>query len=163
METSKIALYILGTCLFIVAIYLLVVNFLPKPSKFLTRRIEKYSTCNPSSCGAIDPVSEPSYNIKNLIKQTILLEEHLAEENKYCIDCIIKHFLHCQGLIEEAIWLACEDVDTYPYLKESDKIYKDNFEVWLANKHNDEIRLQILSALRDIRKKLVASYYSNDE
>ncbi len=32
-----------------------------------------------SKCGAIDPVSDPAYNMRNLIKQTILLEEHLGK------------------------------------------------------------------------------------
>ena len=39
---------------------------------------------NNSSCTAKDNVNDPAYNMENVIKQTILLEEHIAEENKYC-------------------------------------------------------------------------------
>lgn len=116
-------------------------------------------SCQAQTCGAIDPVSDPSYNMKNVVKQTILLEEHLAEKNKYCIDCIFKHFIHCQGLLEEAIWLAGNNVDNYPHLIETDNLYKTLLDTWSTNKHNDKIRLSILTQLRDMRKKLVVSYY----
>ncbi len=115
--------------------------------------------CTKKNCGAIDPVSDPAYNMKNVIKQTILLEEHLAEKNKYCIDCIIKHFLHCQGLLEEAIWLSCKNVNKYPYLEEGDVLYKELFDVWLKNKKDEEKIKYILEKLRTFRKKLVEKYY----
>ena len=115
--------------------------------------------CTKKNCGAIDPVSDPAYNMKNVIKQTILLEEHLAEKNKYCIDCIIKHFLHCQGLLEEAIWLSCKNVDKYPYLEEGDILYKELFDLWLKNKKNEDKIKYILEKLWAFRKKLVEKYY----
>lgn len=132
---------------------------------FMNERFEK-NKCTIKNCGAIDPVSDPSYNMKNVVKQTILLEEHLAEENKYCIDCILKHFLHCQGLLEEGIWLACDNLDKYPLITESDKLYKKLFDIWIKNRENKtdknkkEVR-NILSELRNIRKKLADKYYLN--
>ena len=35
-----------------------------------------------SSCDSIDPVSDPRYNMQQIIKQSILLEEHLTNKNK---------------------------------------------------------------------------------
>ncbi len=131
-----------------------------KVEKFLSSTEEP--KCTKQNCGAIDPVSDPSYNMKNVIKQTILLEEHLAEKNKYCIDCIIKHFLHCQGLLEEAIWLSCKNVEKYPYLSEGDVLYKELFDLWLKNQKNEEKIKYILEKLRAFRKKLVEKYYIED-
>ena len=44
-------------------------------------------------------------------KSSILLEEHLANKNKRCRDCITKHFLHIIGLAEEAQMLAKQAYD----------------------------------------------------
>jgi len=136
-------------------------NIVENVDKFLSVSTEE-PKCNKKNCGAIDPVSDPSYNMKNVIKQTILLEEHLAEKNKYCIDCIIKHFLHCQGLLEEAIWLSCKNVEKYPYLSEGDVLYKELFDLWLKNQKNEEKIKYILEKLRTFRKKLVEKYYIED-
>ena len=61
-----------------------------------TLSLKEFSSkkCSLDMCSAIDNVNDPAYNMKSVIKQTILLEEHLAEDNKYCKPCISKHFLH---------------------------------------------------------------------
>ena len=51
-------------------------------------------TCDIHTCGALDPVSNPAYNMQQIVKQSILLEEHITNKNKRCRDCITKHFLH---------------------------------------------------------------------
>ena len=48
-----------------------------------------------SSCTAKDPVNDPKYNMKQVIIQTLLLEEHLADKNKYCKPCIVKQDTDC--------------------------------------------------------------------
>lgn len=58
-----------------------------------------------ASTGAMDPVMDPSYNMVQVAKQSVLLEEHLNEPRKRCADCIKKHFLHIVGLAEEAVSL----------------------------------------------------------
>ena len=140
-------------------------KIIPKDdNNIIENNFESYENqkCTKKNCGAIDPVSDPVYNMKNVIKQTILLEEHLAEKNKYCIDCIIKHFLHCQGLLEEAIWLATGNTNKYPYLEEGDNLYKELFNNWLKNKEDKENIQNILQKLREFRKKLVKKYYIED-
>jgi hypothetical protein len=47
-------------------------------------------------------ISDPRYNIREIVKQMILLEQHLLEKNKYCPDCISKHILTIEALAEEA-------------------------------------------------------------
>lgn len=116
------------------------------------------------TCGALDPVSDPAYNMREIAKQSILLEEHLVERAKYCRDCIVKHFLHIIGLAEEAQMLACDSAPKYPLLAESVEFYKAEFDAWLRiapdpeGAEASEERLRIAGELRAFRKKLVAAY-----
>jgi hypothetical protein len=47
-------------------------------------------------------ISDPAYNVREIVKQMLLLEQHLLEEDKYCPDCISKHLLTIEALAEEA-------------------------------------------------------------
>lgn len=51
------------------------------------------------------PIMNPLFNIREICKQTVLLEDHLFNPRKRCGDCIRKHFLTIEGLAEEAITL----------------------------------------------------------
>lgn len=130
-----------------------------------TRKIQTNTpqVCSASICGSdgIDPVSEPSYNMKQIIKQSILLEEHLVEPKKRCRDCIIKHFNHIIGLQNEALGLAGENADQYPLLIETTSFYSEQFEKWLESYNDEKVNLEIAGNLREVRKQLVSKYYSN--
>ena len=115
--------------------------------------------CSAQTCGAIDPVNEPSYNMQNVIMQTILLEEHLAEDKKYCKSCGIKHFLHVKALIMEAIWMAGHNIKKYPYLEESEGVYTRLFDRWRNNMDDRKVRMEVLEELRAFRQKLITAYY----
>lgn len=115
--------------------------------------------CQEHKCGAVDNVNEPAYNMQNVVKQSILLEEHLAEKNKYCKGCICKHFNHIIGLLEEGVWLAEKNINKYPFLEESPSFYQKTFDKWLANKDNDTTRLEVLSLVRERRRQLIDVYF----
>ena len=51
------------------------------------------------------PVLDCRFNLREVCKQSILLEDHLSHEKKRCTDCCIKHFLALEGLCEEAVTL----------------------------------------------------------
>ena len=108
------------------------------------------------SVKAMDPVSEPSYNMEQIIKQSILLEEHLVEDKKYCPDCVTKHFMHILGLAEEAKMLAGKR--RLPYVGVAVARYGDIFAAWRAKKRSKTVRLECAEALRAMRKKLVKAY-----
>jgi len=157
----------------LILVILLIISYLLNPDKAIgfnqpkmNAKVGKvHNQCSVHSCGmnGIDPVSDPAYNMKQIIKQSILLEEHLVEPNKRCRDCIVKHFLHIQGLHEEALWLANENCGKYPMLIETTGFYSEQFDEWLTS-YDDEKTLQhITSKLRDVRKKLVSLYFFNDE
>jgi len=116
---------------------------------------------------ALDPVSDPRYNMQQIIKQSILLEEHLTNKNKRCRDCITKHFLHIIGLAEEAEMLATNQIEKYPLIKESVVLYNELFKIWIKNKNlnnnNDDYILYCTDKLRNHRKQLIVLYFFNEK
>ena len=107
----------------------------------------------------LDPVSEPSYNMKEVAKQSILLEDHLAIKAKRCTDCILKHFLSIVSYLNEAVCLAGDRIKEYPLLEESVKVYNNLFDEWFNNQWNEDKCLEIAGKLRDMRKEIVNEYY----
>lgn len=120
-----------------------------------------------TSCDSIDPVSDPRYNMQQIIKQSILLEEHLTNKNKRCRDCITKHFLHIIGLAEEAQMLATNKIAKYPLINESVTLYNNLFKLWIKNKNlngkDESYILYCTDKLRDHRKQLIVIYFFNEK
>lgn len=54
------------------------------------------------------PVLDAKFNLREICKQCILLEDHLSHTEKRCVDCCMKHFLALEALSEEAIQLDKE-------------------------------------------------------
>ena len=121
------------------------------------------NTCDKKSCGALDPVSDPKYNMQQIVKQSILLEEHLINKNKRCRDCITKHFQHIIGLSEEAQMLATNKSSKYPLLNESVDVYNELFNHWFKYRYDDTKIYEIADKLRIHRKKLIAIYFFEDD
>jgi len=51
------------------------------------------------------PIMHPLFNMREVCKHLILLEDHLNQPRKRCPDCISKHFLTIEALLEEAVSL----------------------------------------------------------
>lgn len=47
----------------------------------------------------------PRHNIREIIKQILLIEGHLNQKNRFCEDCLRKHMMSAESLAEEAISL----------------------------------------------------------
>ena len=169
----KLLIFILCLILFYICLYLILFhNFNPKPinkpiqnSSLNTNNHHNTNTnnkCDVKSCGALDPVSDPKYNMQQIVKQSILLEEHLTNKNKRCRDCITKHFQHIIGLAEEAQMLATTKCNKYPLLSDSVTIYNNLFNEWFNNRNDENKILEISDKLRIHRKKLIAIYFFDD-
>jgi hypothetical protein len=145
-----------------IILYIYVVRTISKSDKkqTITSNV-KDGTCDAKTCGALDPVSNPAYNMQQIVKQSILLEEHLVNKNKRCRDCITKHFLHIIGLAEEAQMLATKNCKNYPLINENVELYNNLFERWRKTPTDSEI-LIICDELRNNRKKLIVIYYFDD-
>lgn len=120
--------------------------------------VEGFGKCSQVTCGTdTDPVNDPAYNVKEVIKNTVLIEQHLAEKRKYCKECLVKHFLLSIGLLEEAVWMAgCKK---YPKLQESESLYNQVFEEWRGDMDGTDTRLETLRKLRDWRQDMVRLYF----
>lgn len=58
-----------------------------------------------SQAQELHPIMHPLFNLREVCKQVALLEDHLNQVRKRCPDCIRKHFLTIEALLEEAISL----------------------------------------------------------
>jgi hypothetical protein len=132
---------------------------------FVNKRPIDADKCDATSCKTMDPVSDPKYNMQQIVKQSILLEEHLANKNKRCRDCITKHFLHIIGLAEEAQMLATNKIDKYPLINECVELYNRLFKKWLASYGSDTEygSLCCCDELRTMRKRLIAVYFFDNK
>jgi hypothetical protein len=116
--------------------------------------------CSMSTCGMekLYPVLDPRFNMREVSKQCLLLEDHLNNDRKRCFDCIRKHFLIVDGLLEEAISLEKD-------LKERD-MYRKRFLDWVElekyysrDPRNGNVMDIVSKNIRVFRKPLVEQYF----
>ena len=161
MEVAEFLLLLFFTFIISLLIYLLL-KIYDKEGKNKSSSKKVVGSCDVKSCGALDPVSNPAYNMQQIVKQSILLEEHITNKNKRCRDCITKHFLHIIGLAEEAQMLATNKCHKYPLINVSVELYNQLFSDWIKNKDDEVNNLNVSDKLRIHRKKLIAIYFFND-
>lgn len=131
--------------------------FIPTRTK---PNLDEYKGTCSTSCGiGLDNVNDPKYNIEEVIKNTLLIEQHLSERKKYCKACLVKHFLLSIGLLQESIWMAGCNCMKYPKLEESLQFYQDVFNKWRDHMDDDEVRLDSLTKLREWRREMIDLYY----
>jgi hypothetical protein len=160
--------YLIGIIIILIIIIIYIHNYNYYINNYKSHSIPLKKSINnnfcsaKSSCTAKDPVNDPKYNMKQVIIQTLLLEEHLADKNKYCKPCIVKHFLLNIGYLIEAKWMACEEINNYPLLEDSIDYYNNLFNNWLNNYDNNKIILETLTKLRKRRQQLIEIYFFNN-
>lgn len=118
------------------------------------------SKCSAESCGSesLHPILDPRFNMREAAKQALLLEDHINNTKKRCFDCIRKHFLITDGLLEEAVSLETD-------LKKR-AFYRSLYMKWLnlekqyASNPLDSDNLDNISQqIRLFRKPLVEQYF----
>lgn len=102
------------------------------------------------------PVLDCHFNLREICKQSILLEEHLTQPEKRCTDCCIKHFLALEGLSEEAISLDKEQKGP-PIMKDLPTLIRSIQKHWYTNP--DKNSHSCSQQLRSIRKSLMESCF----
>ena len=93
MELLEFILILIFAILLILVILLIINN---NKNKIKTKTA---LGCDVKSCGALDPVSNPAYNMQQIVKQSILLEEHLINKNN--------------NIVLEPIKFKLSDIDQY--------------------------------------------------
>lgn len=170
MKVTILVIFIIILYICVIGGYLYIRYIEKKRNYYLKHHQNQYKkhtnnvSCDIHSCGALDPVSDPKYNMQQIVKQSILLEEHLTNKNKRCRDCITKHFLHIIGLAEEAQMLATNNIDKYPLINECVIMYNELFEKWTnsCKDPNEHVILDCCNKLRLMRKKLIIIYYFDE-
>jgi hypothetical protein len=69
------------------------------------RQAIRQSPARAAATKAILPVMDPRFNLREVAKQLLLLEDHLSQPRRRCPDCIRKHFATAEAFCEEAITL----------------------------------------------------------
>lgn len=103
------------------------------------------------------PIMNPLFNLREICKQMVLLEDHLNNPRKRCPDCISKHFITIEAFFEEAISLD-KDLKYSKLLDGKAQIMRDLQGLWLKFKDTDkEDRGYALVAqfLRRLRKDIL--------
>lgn len=105
------------------------------------------------------PIMDPVFNMREILKQVVLLEDHLFQRQKRCRDCINKHFLTIEALAEEAITLACPvrkncppELDTLP-----GTVRGLHHRFAAVASQSEEVRC-VAAELRRMRKTLMSKY-----
>jgi len=101
------------------------------------------------------PIMNPLFNMREICKQMVLLEDHLNNFRKRCHDCIRKHFLTIEAFFEEAISLD-KDLKYLDILEGQAQNIRNLQGVWLRFKEDKDSKgyYLISQKLRDIRKEL---------
>jgi len=97
------------------------------------------------------PVLETKFNLREICKQCILLEDHLSQNEKQCHDCIVKHFLALEGLSEEAITLDKKNENPNNVQNLPEKI-RNLQKLWYKNPEKTH---ECSQELRKIRKTMM--------
>lgn len=101
------------------------------------------------------PVMNPLFNLREICKQSSLLEDHLNNPRKRCPDCIRKHFMTIEAFYEEAISID-KDYKYNEYLDGKAEMMRELQAEWLDAKdtksYHDTCN-NISQRLRVIRKE----------
>jgi len=93
----------------------------------------------------------PQFNLREVAKQMILLEDHLQHPYKHCPDCIRKHLMTIEAFAEEAATLDLVGVYRQPA-----EAVAELARIWLENFEDDRPLEEIAQDVRQLRKHLVA-------
>ena len=103
------------------------------------------------------PVLDCRFNLREICKQSVLLEDHLTHPEKRCTDCCIKHFLALEGLCEEALTLDKKGDFVQKYTHLPNKIRRIQ-NLWIQDPHNNAHQCSQL--LRELRKEFQPNVFS---
>ena len=107
------------------------------------------------------PVMRPAFNMREILKNCILLEDHLMQTTKRCCDCISKHCLTIESLAEEAITLECPG-DPKKKCPEHMRALASTIRIMhhalMTSKCSHEVCMEIGRQLRQERKKMMKQY-----
>lgn len=103
------------------------------------------------------PVMRPAQNMRDIIKQMVLLEDHLFQPQKRCVDCIRKHFLTVEALAEECATL-CKPEAILPECRAVATGTRVLHHAWEQRRKDPRVAEGIAGRLRRLRKGLMKRF-----
>lgn len=95
-------------------------------------------------------LNSAEFNLREIVKNMILLEDHLNDKEKFCVDCIRKHLLTIEAYAEEAMNLE----PSGRFVNECERV--SSFAREIIAKFHDGANVSHLSQrVRSFRKDLV--------
>ena len=102
------------------------------------------------------PLTDPMFNLREVVKQLTLLEDHLAHPYKVCPDCIRKHLITIEALAEEASAMDTKDAQgTVKF----DEDLAELARVWMENIADGKDLKTIAGEVRGLRKVMMPAVY----
>lgn len=95
-------------------------------------------------------LTDPRFNLREILKQMLLLEDHLLQRYKFCPDCIHKHLLAIEAFSEEGVAMDKPNgvyTDALAGVAESAR-------QWMEALHNGIPPAEIAQKVRSLRKTL---------
>jgi hypothetical protein len=98
-------------------------NYNTDKPKFTKAQKEKLRRVVNHKCARkIMPVLDPIFNIREIVKNLYLINDHLTDKERRCMDCLRKHMLIVEAFIEEGFTLD----KNCKYFKIFEKLQKQN-------------------------------------
>ena len=106
------------------------------------------------SNGGRPALNSAEFNVREISKQFLLLEDHLSDDEKFCVDCIRKHLMMSEALAEEAVAM---DPDV-KWLNDC-KLVAFKTRDWMARFSDGADKRVLAQEIRILRKGLVAKVF----
>jgi hypothetical protein len=90
------------------------------------------------------------FNLREVVKQLTLLEDHLSHPYKMCPDCVRKHLVTIEALAEEA-----SSMDTVGDTVKLDEGVAELARVWMENLADGKDPKIIAGEIRGLRKQMM--------
>lgn len=95
--------------------------------------------------------------MREIIKQCVLLEDHLFQVQKRCKDCVRKHFLTIEALAEECVTL-CDPNKVLPESRKVASLMRAWHHAWEHRPDDPRLNERIANRIRVLRKELMKSH-----
>lgn len=95
-------------------------------------------------------LTHPAFNLREIVKQMVLLEDHLLHPYKLCADCVRKHLLTIEAFAEEAVTLDQPN----GFFTEPGEGIADRARHWIENFLDGRPPAELAQEVRALRKTL---------
>lgn len=102
-------------------------------------------------------ILNPLFNLREVLKNCLMLEDHLFQKDRRCGDCIKKHSMLIEGFLEEAISLDIKG-EYNEHINSLIDAYKALASVFFRSTFKNEDFVRMAQGLRALRKNLVTRY-----